>query len=322
MARDQYMRQVDLLVRTLPFIARHEAFALKGGTAINLFYRDMPRLSVDIDLTYLPIEDRETTLKNIDTTLEHIREDLMGNLRGVNVQRIAGGGNNDTRLLVRQGIAEIKVETSPVARGTVHSPERRRVSAAVEDKFGFAEMQVVSFEDLFGGKLHAAVDRQHPRDLFDVKMLYENEGLTAARACASVARRPRRGLREGIRGDDDRTRRPRRPESREKPDDRGYSLKAGRQCDAFPAVAPRRRTGLRSHRAAKSRRATGRPLEAPKFAEVEGAKPYQTRRAAAGDRGDYLGDSQGVRRRQELMEWMPPPDGIAMCQSDVRQNVT
>ncbi|WP_457588910.1 nucleotidyl transferase AbiEii/AbiGii toxin family protein [Ensifer canadensis] len=88
------MRQVDLLVRTLPFIARHEAFALKGGTAINLFYRNMPRLSVDIDLTYLPIEDRETTLKEIDTILEHIREDLLRNLRGATVQRIAGGGNN------------------------------------------------------------------------------------------------------------------------------------------------------------------------------------------------------------------------------------
>ncbi|MBO9101180.1 MULTISPECIES: nucleotidyl transferase AbiEii/AbiGii toxin family protein [unclassified Rhizobium] len=180
MARDQYMRQVDLLVRTLPFIARHEAFALKGGTAINLFYRDMPRLSVDIDLTYLPIEDRETTLKNIDTILDHIREDLLRNLRNTSVQRIAGGGNNDTRLLVRQGNAEIKVETSPVARGTVHPPERRRVSEKVEEAFGFAEMQVVSFEDLFGGKLHAAVDRQHPRDLFDVKLLYENEGLTDA----------------------------------------------------------------------------------------------------------------------------------------------
>lgn len=178
MARDQYMRQVDLLVRTLPFIARHEAFALKGGTAINLFYRDMPRLSVDIDLTYLPIEDRETTLKNIDTILDHIREDLLRNLRNTSVQRIAGGGNNDTRLLVRQGNAEIKVETSPVARGTVHPQERRRVSEKVEEAFGFAEMQVVSFEDLFGGKLHAAVDRQHPRDLFDVKLLYENEGLT------------------------------------------------------------------------------------------------------------------------------------------------
>ncbi|MCP1845785.1 putative nucleotidyltransferase component of viral defense system [Bradyrhizobium sp. USDA 4524] len=180
MAREQYMRQVELLVRTLPFIARHNAFALKGGTAINLFYRDMPRLSVDIDLVYLPIEDRETTLKGIDATLERIREDLQRSLRGVTVQRIAGGGNNDTRVLVRQGNAEIKIETSPVARGTVHTPEIRRVSQLVEETFGFAEMQVVSFEDLFGGKLHAAVDRQHPRDLFDVKLLYENEGLTDA----------------------------------------------------------------------------------------------------------------------------------------------
>ena len=178
MARERYMRQVELLVKALPFIARHEAFALKGGTAINLFYRDMPRLSVDIDLVYLPIEDRETTLKGIDTTLERIREDLQRGLRGVAVQRIAGGGNNDTRVLVRQGAAEIKIETSPVARGTVHAPELRRVSQTVEEAFGFAEMQVVAFEDLFGGKLHAAVDRQHPRDLFDVKLLYENEGLT------------------------------------------------------------------------------------------------------------------------------------------------
>lgn len=136
MAREQYMRQVALLVRTLPFIARHDAFALKGGTAINLFYRDMPRLSVDIDLTYLPIEDRETTLKNIDAILDHIRKDLQRNLRAVSVQRIAGGGNNDTRVLVRQGNAEIKIETSPVARGTVHPPERRRVSPSVEDVFG------------------------------------------------------------------------------------------------------------------------------------------------------------------------------------------
>jgi predicted nucleotidyltransferase component of viral defense system len=176
--REVYMRQVELLVRTLPFIARQDVFALKGGTAVNLFYRDMPRLSVDIDLVYLPIEDRDTTLKGIDKALDAVREDVQRGLRGVVAQRIAGGGNNDTRLLVRQGSTEIKIETSPVARGTVHQPELRRVGAPVEDVFGFAEMQVVAFEDLFGGKLHAAVDRQHPRDLFDVKLLYENEGLT------------------------------------------------------------------------------------------------------------------------------------------------
>jgi len=180
MARDRYMRQVELLVRTLPYIARQDVFALKGGTAINLFYRDMPRLSVDIDLTYLPIQDRDTTLSGIDAALDRIRDDLLKNLRGVDVQRIAGGGNNDTRVLVRQGTTEIKIETSPVARGTVHPPELRAVTDGVAEAFGFAEMQVVSFEDLYGGKLHAAVDRQHPRDLFDVKLLYDNEGLTDA----------------------------------------------------------------------------------------------------------------------------------------------
>ncbi|MCP3468690.1 nucleotidyl transferase AbiEii/AbiGii toxin family protein [Bradyrhizobium sp. CCGUVB23] len=180
MARERYMRQVELLVRTLPYIARQDSFALKGGTAINLFYRDMPRLSVDIDLVYLPIEDRDATLAGIDAALDRIREDIQRDLRGVSVQRIAGGGNNDTRLLVRQAGTEIKIETSPVARGTVHAPELRVVSDLVADAFGFAEMQVVAFEDLFGGKLHAAVDRQHPRDLFDVKFLYDNEGLTDA----------------------------------------------------------------------------------------------------------------------------------------------
>jgi predicted nucleotidyltransferase component of viral defense system len=178
MAREIYMRQVELLVRTLPFIAREKTLALKGGTAINLFYRDMPRLSVDIDLVYLPLEDRPTALAGIDAALGHIGSDLTQSLRSATVQRVSGGGNSDTRLLVRQGGSEIKIEISPVARGTVHPTERLPVKEAVETAFGFAEMQVVSFADLFGGKLHAAVDRQHPRDLFDVKLLYENEGQT------------------------------------------------------------------------------------------------------------------------------------------------
>ena len=180
MARDRYMRQVELLVRTLPYIARQDVFALKGGTAINLFYRDMPRLSVDIDLTYLPIEDRETTLIGIDAALDHIRDDLLKNFRGIDVQRIAGGGNNDTRVLVRQGATEIKIETSPVARGTVHPPELRAVTDGVAEAFGFAEMKVVSIQNLFGGNHNEAEDRQHPRDHYDVKLLYDNEGLTDA----------------------------------------------------------------------------------------------------------------------------------------------
>jgi len=180
MAREIYAAQVALLVRLLPFIAFEEVFALKGGTAINLFYRDMPRLSVDIDLTYLPVQDRAESLAAINETLDRIMAAASRGIAGLDARRIEGGGGSATRIRARLKGAEVKIETSPVTRGVVHDPERRAVSAAVEDEFGYAALQVVSFEDLFGGKLHAAVDRQHPRDLFDVKLLYENEGLTDA----------------------------------------------------------------------------------------------------------------------------------------------
>jgi hypothetical protein len=69
---DIYRKQVELLVQSIPQVAEEECFALKGGTAINLFVRDMPRLSVDIDLTYLPIADREHSLADIDAALKRI----------------------------------------------------------------------------------------------------------------------------------------------------------------------------------------------------------------------------------------------------------
>lgn len=178
MARETYEAQVALLVRILPHVAKEDVFALKGGTAINLFYRDLPRLSVDIDLTYLPVKDRIDSLSEINEAMDRIAGAIEGGIVGAQTQRIKGGGGGATRLLARMGGVEIKIETSPVTRGVVHDPETLSVSEAVEDEFGYAEMQVVSFEDLFGGKLNAAVDRQHPRDLYDVKLLYDNEGLT------------------------------------------------------------------------------------------------------------------------------------------------
>lgn len=178
MARESYEAQVALLVRILPHVADEPIFALKGGTAINLFYRDLPRLSVDIDLTYLPIKDRDESLAEINDAMDRIAASIEGGIAGAKTQRIRGGGGGATRLLARLKGAEIKIETSPVTRGVVHEPESRAVTEPVEDEFGYAEMQIVAFEDLFGGKLHAALDRQHPRDLYDIKLLYENEGLT------------------------------------------------------------------------------------------------------------------------------------------------
>ncbi|SEL16686.1 nucleotidyl transferase AbiEii/AbiGii toxin family protein [Ectothiorhodospira marina] len=75
---------------------------------------------------------------------------------------LEGGSGGATRIRAQLDGAEVKIEISPVTRGVVHDPERRAVSSTVEDEFGYAAVQVVSFEDLFGGKLHAAVDRQLP----------------------------------------------------------------------------------------------------------------------------------------------------------------
>lgn len=180
MAREPYAAQVALLVRVLPHVAAEEVFALKGGTAINLFYRDLPRLSVDIDLTYLPIKDRTESLADINAAMDRLVTSIEKGVEGATARRIEGGGGGATRVAVRLGSAEIKIETSPVTRGVIHPPKLMTVSDAVQDEFGFSETQVVSFEDLYGGKLHAALDRQHPRDLFDVKLLYEHEGLTDA----------------------------------------------------------------------------------------------------------------------------------------------
>ena len=175
---DRYVAQVRLLLSVLPDIATETVFALKGGTAINLFYRDMPRLSIDVDLTYLPVADRQSSLENMDNALSRIVTAITERNPRVKVRRIAGGGDHDTRIMVSDGSAQIKIETSPVMRGTVYPARTMVASETVTEQFGFVEMNVLAFEDLYGGKLHAALDRQHPRDLFDVKLLYENEGLT------------------------------------------------------------------------------------------------------------------------------------------------
>jgi len=176
---ERFRQQVDLLIRILPSVSQEDVFALKGGTAINLFVRDLPRLSVDIDLTYLPVRGREESLADIDTALGRISRSISDSLPHAKVlpSRLHKEGIIN-RLVVRTPDTQIKVEVTPVARGCVFEPRRMQVTQTVEDEFGFAETQVVSFDDLYAGKLVAALDRQHPRDLFDVKYLLANEGIS------------------------------------------------------------------------------------------------------------------------------------------------
>lgn len=169
-----YFKQVQLLVSVLPLLQAHPVFALKGGTAINLFIRNLPRLSVDIDLAYEPINNRDQSMHDIQQNLNQLAQTLKN--QGLKVQK-----NHDTqttRLIVANQTSQIKIETSPVLRGTVHPTITRPICQEAEEQFGYAELQTLSFEDLYAGKLCAALDRQHPRDLYDVKALLENEGIS------------------------------------------------------------------------------------------------------------------------------------------------
>lgn len=171
-----YQAQAELLVRTLPHVTAEACFAMKGGTAINLFVRDLPRLSVDIDLTYLPIQSREASLAEIEAALTRIADRIPKAMPGVRAQMPRSGGTL-TKLVIRDRGVQIKVEVTPVLRGCVFDPETRPMVPAVEDAFGFAEMNIVSLPDLYAGKIVAALDRQHPRDLFDIRELLAHEGI-------------------------------------------------------------------------------------------------------------------------------------------------
>ncbi len=173
-----YRAQVDLLLRVLPFVAEEQVFALKGGTAINLFIRNLPRMSVDIDLSYLPFDDRNTALANIASALRRIKKRIEGGQLGIQVTAIPIVGN-DAKLSCQLDQTKIIIEANTTMRGHLLEPRVMSVVDKVQAEFEwFAEIKVISNGELFGGKICAALDRQHPRDLFDIHYLLKNEGFT------------------------------------------------------------------------------------------------------------------------------------------------
>ncbi|MGB5930091.1 MAG: nucleotidyl transferase AbiEii/AbiGii toxin family protein [Cyclobacteriaceae bacterium] len=171
MANETYKRQVALLLDVLPEVAKETCFALHGGTAINLFIRDMPRLSVDIDLTYLPIEDRETSLNNISDALEKIKVTTLTILPQASITL----RSDTSKLLIAHQGVQVKLEVNQTNRGALHTPEELTLCDKAQEEFdAFCAIQVIEEGQLYGGKICAALDRQHPRDLFDVKYFLEN----------------------------------------------------------------------------------------------------------------------------------------------------
>lgn len=170
-----YKDQVALLIQIIPEVEKVSQFALHGGTAINLFIRDMPRLSVDIDLTYVNLDNRSTAMTNIKNALDSIQTNIAQNLPGTKVNFL----EQQLKLQVSKGGAVVKIEVNQGIRGLM-DPVNELVlcEKAQEDFDAFCTIQGVSLGQLYGGKICAALDRQHPRDLFDVHYLMENEGIT------------------------------------------------------------------------------------------------------------------------------------------------
>lgn len=172
-----YLDTARLLTQVAPLVFVDDTFALKGGTAINLFVRDMPRLSVDLDLVFPDHTlSRDEALARIKAALREAADRLKK--RGFQTHASAADAG-ETKLLVRRGRIEIKVEVNFVMRGTVQPVRLASLMPTARDVLvADMDIPVVSLEDMYGGKLVAALDRQHPRDLFDVMLLFAHEGIT------------------------------------------------------------------------------------------------------------------------------------------------
>ncbi len=174
----EYLKTARLLIQVAPLVFVDDQFGLKGGTAINLFLRDMPRLSVDLDLVFTDhAVGRKEAIARINAAVRDAADRLRA--RRFEVYVPEAGGDGETKLMVRSGAAELKVEINTVMRGTVHRVRRANLTPLARDTLlADIEIPVLASEDVYGGKIVAALDRQHPRDLFDVMELFKHEGIT------------------------------------------------------------------------------------------------------------------------------------------------
>ena len=174
----EYLETARLLIQVAPLVFVDDQFGLKGGTAINLFLRDMPRLSVDLDLVFTDhAVGRKAAIDRINAAVRDAADRLRA--RRFEVYVPEAGDDGETKLMVRSGAAEVKVEINTVMRGTVHRVHHANLTPLARDTLlADIEIPVLASEDVYGGKIVAALDRQHPRDLFDVMELFKHEGIT------------------------------------------------------------------------------------------------------------------------------------------------
>lgn len=169
-----YVQQLELLLQCLPSLASETCFAIKGGTAINLFLQDLPRLSVDIDLVYLPISGRQESLNGIEIGLLNIKNRLEKRSPELIIHAHKNRSTESvTKLYVQNQTIQIVIEPNLILRGLVYPCQKMNLMPSVVTRFQVfvSDVNVASFHDIYAGKICAALDRQHPRDLFDIRIL-------------------------------------------------------------------------------------------------------------------------------------------------------
>lgn len=169
-----FKEQADLLITVLGYMEWDQCFALKGGTALNLFFAEMPRLSVDIDLVYLPLNSRKEALPEMKSALTRYKEKF--SKVGLQAQMTEGSDDNSIgKLIVTRGQVSIKIEPNTIMRGTFYPVGKRSLSKDAGEYFQQeVEVSCLDFRELMAGKLVAMLDRQHPRDIFDMMHFLKN----------------------------------------------------------------------------------------------------------------------------------------------------
>ncbi len=165
----EYAKKVEILLRMIPIVTEEGVFAVHGGSAINLFVSDLPRYSVDIDLTYIPLEDRNSSLLHINEHLTSIAAKAKKAFRGMHIVEKP----DICKLLCEYQGRQIKIEVNQTKRGVIGGDViRKPVCEKAQEEFGlYCETDIVPMTLLYGGKIAAALSRQHPRDMFDVKYM-------------------------------------------------------------------------------------------------------------------------------------------------------
>lgn len=169
---ENYRKQVALLIRVMPLVFKIKDFAIHGGTAINLFHRNLSRYSVDIDITYIPIRDWEISIQSINENLATLKQFIEKAIPGIQIIH----KKEARKLFCTKDGTTIKIEVNGIKRGLLGDSECIQLCEKARDEFGMTcYANIVPWSQLYGGKIAAALSRQHPRDLFDCRGIIDKD---------------------------------------------------------------------------------------------------------------------------------------------------